>query len=135
MQIQGLAGAETVRPSRLNFAGWCMYCLVQECRSARCIEQYARSVWEVCGRCGGSEYVNGHRDPENAFERCNCVGGVVEAETSGRVAEVIELRPEPVSAGPVVYESWPSDGGSPVRWTEANSATRLAGLRAHGVIG
>ncbi|WP_338765888.1 hypothetical protein V7968_41515 [Nocardia vulneris] len=98
-----------------------MYCLARECRSARCIAQHAASVWEVCGSCGGSEYVNGHIDPENAFQRCgDCFGGVTEATTQP-VAEVIELRPESKAA---VFESWPHTGGAPVRWVGTSAQGR-----------
>ncbi|MEV0343009.1 hypothetical protein AB0H49_28705 [Nocardia sp. NPDC050713] len=85
-----------VRPSRLNLAGWCLYCLTQNCTSARCIEMHAGTVWEVCRRCGGSEYVNGHRDRETAVTRCNCFGGLIEPGAQEVAAEVIELRPERV---------------------------------------
>ncbi|WP_029897791.1 hypothetical protein [Nocardia brasiliensis] len=112
MQVHELIGTEALRPPRLNFAGWCMYCLERECNSARCIATHAGSVWEVCERCGGSEYVNGHIDPETAVTRCNCFGGVVES-ASRPVAEVIELRPESKAA---VFEAWPHAGGAPVRW-------------------
>ncbi|BDT84978.1 hypothetical protein FMUAM8_07420 [Nocardia cyriacigeorgica] len=111
--IQNLAST-ALRPSRLNAAGWCVHCLGRFCESARCIDAHARSVWEVCDRCGGTEYVNGHRDPATAAGRCDCVGGLVEATPAGAsvkaVAPVVELRPERV------FESWPAGGGAPVRW-------------------
>ncbi|MGX1774459.1 hypothetical protein ACWIGW_20260 [Nocardia brasiliensis] len=125
MKAQRLSAAETLRPPRLNFAGWCMYCLERECNSARCIATHAGSVWEVCERCGGSEYVNGHVDPETAVTRCNCFGGVVES-ASRPVAEVIELRPSANESAdhPVVFESWPHDGGVPVRWVGTSAQGR-----------
>ncbi|MGW5920108.1 hypothetical protein ACWFPY_14015 [Nocardia fluminea] len=43
----------------------------------------------VCGKCGGSEYIGGHIDPETATRRCDCFGGVIEVDA---YAEVIELN-------------------------------------------
>ncbi len=109
-----------LRPSRLNAAGRCVYCLTAQCDSARCIAMYARSVWETCERCGGTEYVGGHIDPETSSERCDCIHGLTEMESPRPLAEVVPLRPEPpvnVPAASVVYECWPADGGAPVRWT------------------
>ncbi|MFQ6230534.1 hypothetical protein [Nocardia sp. NPDC002869] len=58
--------------------------------------------------------MNGHRDPENAAGRCDCIQGFEEVEYAGPVAEVVPLPVE--KAVPVVYESWPAGGGAPVRW-------------------
>ena len=115
-----------LRPSRLNPAGRCVNCVTLQCDSARCIAWYAGSVWEVCDRCGGTEYVDGHNDPETASERCDCIHGLTEAASPRLVADIasdigrlIALRPEPVKAPAptVIYESWPAGGGAPVRWT------------------
>ncbi|MEU7769652.1 hypothetical protein AB0B25_31995 [Nocardia sp. NPDC049190] len=119
MAIRETSKATALRPSRLNFAGWCKYCLTQNCSDARCIETHARTEWQLCGKCGGTEYVGGHIDPMTACQRCDCFGGVIEVDAY--TAEVVELRPEPVASGysvarPVVYESWPAGGGAPVRW-------------------
>ncbi len=141
MAAQNLATAPVLRPARLNAAGRCLHCFGVGCDSARCIDVHARSIWEVCDRCGGTEYVNGHRDPATAAGRCDCIGGLVEASAPG-LAEVVELRSQvsglcavcdhfhldglavnhefvPVdrAAPAVVYESWPAGGGAPVRWT------------------
>ncbi|MGW5388283.1 hypothetical protein [Nocardia sp. NPDC003963] len=119
MQVRAIQNSKVLRPSRLNAAGWCINCLGRHCDNARCIAWYARAVWETCGRCGGSEYVNGHVDPVTASERCDCTQGLIEAEFSKPVPEVVKLNRawsfEPVPA-PVVYESWPAGGGAPVRW-------------------
>lgn len=123
---QTVAGP-VLRPSRLNAAGCCILCLGRHCENARCIAWFAGAAWETCARCGGTEYVNGHVDPETASERCDCTQGLTE-ETPAGVAEVVELdrvrAVEPVKAsrlayapaGPVVYESWPAGGGAPARW-------------------
>ncbi|MET7771532.1 hypothetical protein [Nocardia sp. NPDC005366] len=66
---------------------------------------YARSVWVLCDRCGGSEWVNGHVDPEAACHRCDCFGGLTDASDDGELAEVIDFPGAPqvkVSSGPVV---------------------------------
>lgn len=111
---------KNLRPSRLNPAGRCVNCLTLQCDSARCIAWYAGSVWEVCDRCGGTEYVDGHTDPETASERCDCIHGLTELSVSRPLADVVALYPEPVTkaaAPTVVYECWPAGGGAPVRWT------------------
>ncbi|MEV6661787.1 hypothetical protein [Nocardia fluminea] len=82
--------ANNLRPSRINAVGWCLYCVTRNCTSARCIATHARTEWQVCGKCGGSEYVDGHIDPDTAFRRCDCFGGVIEVDA---FAEVIELNP------------------------------------------
>lgn len=89
----------TLRPSRLNVTGWCLYCLTQNCTAARCIDIHARTVWGVCDKCGGSQYVGGHVDPETATQRCDCFGGVIEVDS---YAEVIELNP----VNPVNVRGW-----------------------------
>lgn len=81
--------APVLRPSRLNAAGRCLHCLGAGCDSARCIEMHAQAVWELCSRCGGTEYVNGHVSPATASTRCNCFGGVVEAGA----ADVMPVAP------------------------------------------
>ncbi|UGT53366.1 hypothetical protein [Nocardia asteroides] len=72
------------RPTRLNFAGWCMYCFTRNCADARCIAAHARTVWAVCSTCDGSEY-----SCRDTLTRCDCVGGLVEVDAPG--ADVIEL--------------------------------------------
>ena len=120
MQALTTSTATSPRPSRLNAAGRCVMCLTAQCESARCIAWFAHSVWEICERCGGTEYVGGHIDPETSSERCDCINGLTEAAFSRPLAEVVSLRPEPAVNAPaasVVYECWPADGGAPVRWT------------------
>ncbi len=127
MQTLKHSGARVLRPSRLNAAGRCVNCLTAQCDSARCIAWYAGSVWQVCERCGGTEYVDGHVDPETASERCDCIQGLTEAalgrplgDLAFEVDRLVALRPEPavkVPAASVVYECWPAGGGAPVRWT------------------
>jgi hypothetical protein len=118
MQIRAIRKEDVLRPSRLNAAGWCIWCLGQHCDKPRCIASHAATTWQICERCGGTEYVNGHRDPENAAGRCDCIQGFEEVEYAGAVAEVVPLSPAlPVDkTTPVVYESWPAGGGAPIRW-------------------
>lgn len=89
MQVHGLTEiGVALRPSRLNFAGCCIYCLSRDCVSARCVEQHERSEWVVCPDCGGTGYVRGHVDPETAHARCYCWGGLLDVDLVG---------PEPVA--------------------------------------
>jgi len=113
----------------LNAAGWCIKCLGRDCEKAQCIAWFAATVWQVCERCGGTEYVNGHRDPENSAGRCDCIQGFEEVDSldavrDSRTAQIMAawdrfdaLFDHDVPAvAPVVYESWPHAGGAPVRW-------------------
>ncbi|MET8653419.1 hypothetical protein [Nocardia aurea] len=93
------------RPSRLNDAGFCIYCVLPDCGKARCIAQHAVSEWSLCPDCGGSGYLDGHLDPENASSRCRCWGGLVESAdafpmTAEVVAKIAAMRPEPVAQAP-----------------------------------
>lgn len=56
MHTQRLDTAPTLRPSRLNGAGWCRYCLESRCDSAVCIAVHAAAEWELCRVCGGSGF-------------------------------------------------------------------------------
>lgn len=116
MRVHGTATAAALRPSRLNFVGYCIYCCKPGCASAECIAYHARSVWEVCPRCGGSEYVDGHIDPETACGRCDCTGGLTETTPAGVAASAATVVEFPRAAGQTVYECWPHDGGAPTRW-------------------
>jgi hypothetical protein len=71
--IDASAPVEAIKPSRLNLAGRCLYCLERDCDSPRCEAMYARSRWGVCPECDGRE-----GDGE-AGVRCDwCTFGVVE---------------------------------------------------------
>ena len=89
--------ARVLRPSRLNLAGWCLYCFTRGCTDARCIVMHARSVWAICSRCDGSEY-----SCQETLTRCDCVGGLIEID--GPDAEVIEL-----TSYAVTYPARPDD--------------------------
>ena len=41
------------RPPRLNFAGWCLWCVERWCDDQRCIDRHQRSTWDVCALCNG----------------------------------------------------------------------------------
>ncbi|MFE1597059.1 hypothetical protein [Nocardia sp. NPDC058705] len=100
--------ANNLRPSRVNAAGWCLYCVAQNCTAARCIDTHARTEWQVCAKCGGSEYIDGHTDPETAHRRCDCFGGLVEVDATD--AEVIELNPAYVVTFPPAVVEEPTLG-------------------------
>lgn len=97
--------APVLRPSRINDAGFCIYCLLPQCASARCISQYADSEWAVCPDCGGTGYHGGDVDPENAHRRCRCWGGLVDAGdaypmTAEVLAKIAAMRPQSVPQAP-----------------------------------
>lgn len=83
---------EGSRPNRLNFAGWCIYCGGRDCREARCIAMHDRSVWAVCDRCEGSEYVDWE---STCMDRCTCTGGLREVTAAHRLS----LVPTPDEGG------------------------------------
>lgn len=59
------------RPSRLTFAGWCIWCVAQWCTSKECIERHAQSEWIVCPDCGGRGF--------QEYDVCGCFHGLAEA--------------------------------------------------------
>lgn len=64
-------GGRALRPSRLNYAGWCDWCNERWCTRQRCIDRHANSQWEVCDLCGG-------RGMDEVDVECRCVIGLVE---------------------------------------------------------
>lgn len=70
-----------LRPPRLNAAGMCLWCLGFGCIDPWCIQRYENTTWEICPRCGGTQFVDGHLFGELATERCNCISGVNEIAT------------------------------------------------------
>jgi len=71
-------------PDRFNATGVCRYCLRKRCKRASCIATHEASLWRVCEVCKGTEYINGHRFPEQAFLRCwHCFGGLVASLRKG----------------------------------------------------
>lgn len=63
---------DVITPSRLNFAGYCIWCGDRYCTSARCIALHAKSSWIECDRCGGTGETPDYRN-------CNCYFGVIQA--------------------------------------------------------
>lgn len=71
-------GRRVPPPSRVNAAGVCRYCLRKRCERVSCVATHKVTVWRVCEACKGTEYINGHRFPDEAFLRCwSCFGGLV----------------------------------------------------------
>lgn len=66
-----------LRPSRLNFAGYCEWCGERSCHKQKCVDRHARSVWELCDLCGGSERLDDRI--------CGCAGGLQEANVHSPV--------------------------------------------------
>jgi hypothetical protein len=67
------------RPSRLNFAGWCLWCGQRWCRASKCVERHARSVWGVCEDCDGLGF------DDLAGEPCCCAYGLTETNGTGNL--------------------------------------------------
>ncbi|MET7769780.1 hypothetical protein [Nocardia sp. NPDC005366] len=86
--------APALKPSRLNFAGWCMWCLTQGCLSSRCVKRHTRSAWEVCTDCGGTETVGAHLDRETSYEPCSCSGGLMLSKAAGAALSAVpDVKP------------------------------------------
>jgi len=66
------ASALVVRPSRWNFAGYCIMCGERGCQSPQCITRFDGTVWTVCPSCNGTGCI------ANGYEPCTCLGGMVE---------------------------------------------------------
>ncbi|MFI5535326.1 hypothetical protein ACIA5H_02940 [Nocardia sp. NPDC051900] len=101
MTTPKLTIAAALRPPRLNYAGFCIYCLAAGCSRAGCIAQHAASEWVLCPDCGGTGYVRGHIDPVCAHARCDCWGGLLDVNL---------VAPEPVavvsSSGAEIGAAW-----------------------------
>jgi hypothetical protein len=79
---------EFLRPSRLNYAGWCVYCGERECAKASCIKGHAESIWGPCSVCGGSQLLDLETD-----KLCGvCIGGLTEYDSFEEVERVIEAE-------------------------------------------
>ena len=63
------------KPPRLTFAGVCIYCGVQGCRSTRCVAVHARSRWGVCDECDGQALIE---DEGGCCSPCCCYFGLME---------------------------------------------------------
>ncbi|KZM69672.1 hypothetical protein [Nocardia terpenica] len=96
-----------VRPDRLNYAGWCIWCGERYCTKARCVKMHVESIWGPCSVCGGSQML----DVKGADELCGiCIGGLTqydsvedaveqerrETEARRRLARHLSVVPEPV---------------------------------------
>ncbi len=94
MHTQTTAPAGVVlKPVRLNFAQFCLWCGERWCQSQKCVDLHDQSVWQVCSECDGSQ-VGG----------CPCAGGLMEVPApSSRVAQLLaeatKNLPAPKSAG------------------------------------
>jgi hypothetical protein len=97
-----------VKPLRLNFAGYCLWCGERWCSSARCVASHAVSVWMVCPDC------DGRMDGVDGIT-CHCYAGVIEAARPCQTfpptsTESAALMPNsPISVPPAV--SWEPPAG------------------------
>ena len=62
-----------LRPSRLNFAGYCAWCGERWCDNQACIDAHNKSRWTVCDTCDGLGYDDLSSLP------CLCAHGLMEA--------------------------------------------------------
>ena len=60
-----------LRPSRLNFAGVCIWCLGRWCESAQCLRWHYDAHWGIRKDCRGLGF------QEDAMEACGCFSGLV----------------------------------------------------------
>lgn len=49
--MQGQVNAVMFRPSRLNFAGVCIFCGQVGCAALRCVRRHERTWWAPCAEC------------------------------------------------------------------------------------
>ncbi len=107
MQAIQFPAVDVLRPARLNYAGWCMWCMEFNCTKGRCVELHIQSVWEVCPDCGGS----GWSDQATA-ERCvDCVGGLT---------DVTAIRPRLVAVPEVEDEEIEYVVADPSQWVSGS---------------
>ena len=66
----GWVNVPAKRPSRLTFAGYCIWCCEAWCDEQRCIELHANSRWFICPECKGVG--------TGEFDPCSCNFGLVE---------------------------------------------------------
>lgn len=112
-----VASAEReVRPSRLNFAGVCLWCGRRWCASGACVARHEASLWVVCPTC------HGFRD---RLDDC-CVYGVVAAGPALMAEQAARVLPTAPAAEPVVVvnpelgpenDRWPSQSRTTIRQT------------------
>lgn len=72
-----------LKPLRLNFAQFCLWCSTRWCESARCIELHEDSAWMVCDVCDGTGVA-----AYPASGACDCAHGLTQVQ-SNRLAQVI----------------------------------------------
>ncbi|MBF6471658.1 helix-turn-helix transcriptional regulator [Nocardia abscessus] len=61
----------SARPSRLSFAGICIWCERSACESSDCVVRHESSQWETCPACAGT--------PWTRPGGCGCLFGVVQS--------------------------------------------------------
>jgi hypothetical protein len=70
--------AASFRPSRLNFAGVCIWCGIWQCQSRECAARHEVSWWAPCEGCRGGT--------ADDWTDCHCSWGISEVP-SQKVAE------------------------------------------------
>lgn len=85
------------RPSRLNNAGYCIYCFGTWCEDLDCIEHHERSTWVICHNCEGTGF-------DLAIDKlCDCNGGVIDVTHSTVADHPRSKPPRRTFAGYCIY--------------------------------
>lgn len=88
MQVQQILSTTSVRPPRLNLAGWCIWCGERDCSHAQCIRNHSLSLWGPCTECGGTQRIQGQ------MEFCGwCVVGLVQYDSEEAAAQAWQRMP------------------------------------------
>jgi len=90
MRAQVIAATE-LRPLRLTFAQFCIWCGVQWCGSAECVRRHEATPWVVCDECDGTLGT-----PEG--RPCTCLYGLVEGGTVEAPDTAMWMRLESLAA-------------------------------------
>ncbi|MFJ4651486.1 hypothetical protein ACIP5Y_09465 [Nocardia sp. NPDC088792] len=73
--------SNTFFPSRLTFAGICIWCQRRGCTSDRCTQRHHASRWRVCPVCDGTAI------------GCECTYGMILAEPAATTAPTLTVVP------------------------------------------
>lgn len=105
--LNSVGEAVSLRPARLNFAGWCNYCGEQWCEDASCVALHAESLWVECDDCHGTQRIEGQ------IGLCGwCLGGLTQVTPAGyRAAQAaresrLSLRRPKRSSGVRELRGW-----------------------------
>ncbi|GAA1411683.1 hypothetical protein ACFQZ4_53090 [Catellatospora coxensis] len=89
--------ASLLKPTRLNFAGMCIYCETFGCVSDRCQATHAASVWGICPECDGTG-----TPLDDDLGRCGCAYGVTQFGSVKNQSAETHSSVVPVSVPPAL---------------------------------